>query len=186
MVTAWLNECYPAVLQRMLGDGYIVSNFGVNATCVRRNSSFPYSTTEECLIVVESSADFIIIELGANDIGYLGKNEKDFDEEFVRDYTDLINGVSADVRIFLTSLTPIYDIAGLSLQALDYRYERVQSLIKETARENRLPLIDLFSPLKDKHSLFPDGIHPNAEGARIIAEAVYHALEMADAAYTDI
>ena len=39
-----------------------------------------------------------------------------------------------------------------------------------------MPIIDLYKPLSNKPELFPDLIHPNAEGARLIAREVYAAL----------
>ena len=44
------------------------------------------------------------------------------------------------------------------------------------AKATGLPLIDLNTPLYSRPDLLADAIHPNAEGAKIIAEAVYGAL----------
>jgi acyl-CoA thioesterase-1 len=44
------------------------------------------------------------------------------------------------------------------------------------AGQTRVGLIDLYRSLGNKAELFPDKIHPNAEGARLIAEQVYKAL----------
>ena len=44
------------------------------------------------------------------------------------------------------------------------------------SRKNGLPVIDLHSALDNKPGLFPDKIHPNEAGARIMAREVYRAL----------
>lgn len=51
-------------------------------------------------------------------------------------------------------------------------------VIAATAREKDLPLVDPLTPMAEKKeaSLFYDFIHPDIEGHRIIAEAVYDAL----------
>ena len=48
--------------------------------------------------------------------------------------------------------------------------------IKKVADEKNVPVIDLYAALSDKPDLFPDKIHPNAAGARVIAQTVYAAL----------
>ena len=40
----------------------------------------------------------------------------------------------------------------------------------------KLPIIDLFQALDDHRDLLPDGVHPNAAGAKIIANTVHAAL----------
>jgi lysophospholipase L1-like esterase len=39
-----------------------------------------------------------------------------------------------------------------------------------------VPVIDLYSALKDDAANFPDGVHPNAAGAKEIAQAVASAI----------
>ena len=39
------TESYPAVLQRLLGDGYEVGNFGVTAHALMLDSDLPYQKT---------------------------------------------------------------------------------------------------------------------------------------------
>jgi lysophospholipase L1-like esterase len=57
--------------------------------------------------------------------------------------------------------------------AEDVLTTRILPLIREVAREEKLPLIDLHEPLRSAAALFPDLIHPNPDGARRIAEIVY-------------
>jgi acyl-CoA thioesterase-1 len=49
-------------------------------------------------------------------------------------------------------------------------------LVRQVARDTDVQLIDLYRPLSNRAELFPDKIHPDAEGARLIAEQVYKAL----------
>jgi len=45
-------------------------------------------------------------------------------------------------------------------------------IIERVADDRLLPVIDLYSALSEKPQYFPDKIHPNAEGTRIIEEVV--------------
>ena len=46
--------------------------------------------------------------------------------------------------------------------------------LKEFCGEQGIPLADIYSRLKDEH--FADELHPNEEGAKIIAEGVFAVL----------
>ena len=48
--------------------------------------------------------------------------------------------------------------------------------LKQVANETGLPLIDVYTPMLDHPEYFPDGVHPNNEGAQIIANTIYYAL----------
>ena len=54
---------------------------------------------------------------------------------------------------------------------------KIRKMISDTAAKRKLPLIDLYTPLKDRQELFPDNLHPNAAGAKIIAETVFEFLK---------
>ena len=45
-------------------------------------------------------------------------------------------------------------------------------MIKKVAKKNKLPVIDLHSAMDGMPELFPDHIHPNEEGAKVMAKAV--------------
>lgn len=49
-------------------------------------------------------------------------------------------------------------------------------LIKRIAAALKLEIIDLYAALDGKANLFPDAVHPNDEGAGLIAKAVFAAL----------
>jgi sialate O-acetylesterase len=49
--------------------------------------------------------------------------------------------------------------------------------LKQIAKDSGATTIDLRTPLDGKKELFPDTIHPNAEGAAIIAKTVAAAIE---------
>ena len=44
------------------------------------------------------------------------------------------------------------------------------------AKDKKLPVIDLHQALSAKPKMFPDKIHPNAAGAKLMAETIQAAL----------
>lgn len=70
----------------------------------------------------------------------------------------------------------------LCLPATSYREEKhidaeiagkTFPLIQKIAKKNKLDVIDLHTPTSNHSELFPDKLHPNAEGERIIAETIF-------------
>ena len=45
--------------------------------------------------------------------------------------------------------------------------------IKQVATETGLPIIDVYTTMLGHPEYFVDGVHPNYEGAKVIAETVY-------------
>ena len=60
--------------------------------------------------------------------------------------------------------------------------EGVIPAIRNVARECDTQIIDLYAALEGKKELVPDKVHPNAEGAAVMARAVYKALTGKEAA----
>ena len=49
-------------------------------------------------------------------------------------------------------------------------------IIDDVAKETGAQLIDLYAPLFEKPDLFADTVHPNAQGATVLAKTVYEAI----------
>lgn len=55
--------------------------------------------------------------------------------------------------------------------------DEVIPAIKQAAQMTSISLIDLHTPLLENKALFPDTVHPNAEGAKRIADLVAAAIK---------
>ena len=51
----------------------------------------------------------------------------------------------------------------------EFFLENIIPNIEKVAKQTNLPIIDVYSALANSSNLFPDGVHPNAEGAQLIA-----------------
>jgi acyl-CoA thioesterase-1 len=157
------NESYPSLLQKRLeADGfrYEVVNAGVSG-----------DTTAGGLRridwALEGDVRFLVLELGANDIlrgqpvSHMKKNLGEIIERArARGAQVLLAGMYAPTN------------AGA-----DYQRE-IHEAFQSLAREHQVTLIPFFLDRVAGIDTLnqADGIHPNAEGTRIVAETVYQAL----------
>jgi lysophospholipase L1-like esterase len=167
---------YPADLQALLGENFTVGNFGVGAATVLLETEKPYMNQTAFQNAKDFQPNIVIIMLGTNDArpdhyAHIG--------EFTTDYRKLISEFRAlgkrKPEIWLVKPPPIFNNSlGPTSANLIYG---VMPRIDQVAVELHLHVIDVYSALTDHAEYFPfDGIHPDSEGARIIANVIYLAL----------
>lgn len=169
---------YPSQLAAMLGDNYEVGNFGKSGATLLRKGHRPYNEQEEFQRALEFVPDIAIIHLGLNDTD--PRNWKYHKKEFISDYVSLIESieeVNPNVDIFICRMTPIFHWHHRFLKGTRDWYWDIQATIENIA-ENiaEVKLIDLQELLYHRPDLMPDALHPNEEGARLIAKRVYSAI----------
>lgn len=171
------RESYPARLQEMLGNGYRVGNFGRNGATLLRKGHRPYMDQPELADALAFRADVIVIHLGVNDT-----DPRDWPvcgEDFVADYLALIDTLrtaSPKARFLIARITPL-GAGHPRLLTGNIPYHRaIQEAIETVARVSGAQLIDFYEPLVARPDLLPDAVHPNAEGALILAKTVCGAI----------
>ena len=169
---------YPSQLAEMLGDDYEVGNFGKSGATLLRKGHRPYNEQEEYQRALEFVPDIAIIHLGLNDTD--PRNWKYYKREFIADYVALIEDierVNPDVEIYICRMTPIFHWHHRFLKGTRDWYWEIQETIENIA-ENiaEVKLIDLQETLYHRPDLMPDALHPNPEGAKLIAQRVYSAI----------
>lgn len=169
------DDSYPNQLYCLLGDKYLVNpNLGKSGSAIWCNSLLPYTSTREFFEAVHWPADIFIVCLGSNDT--VSHITEQFCKEFKADYEKLLEQLlitSPRAKVFLCTVPPIFRPENAPYAE---KVPLINALIKEVAESNSVQLIDLNTPLTSRFDLFPDGIHPNEKGARIIAETVYNAI----------
>ena len=165
---------YPAQLQRMLGDKWIVRNFGVGGRTMLKKGDRPYWNEEAYTQAKDFLPDVVIIKLGTNDTK--PQNWK-FGSEFYTDYKAMVKELKAltsHPQIFVCKPVPAYAVQwGINDSIIVHS---VIPIVEKLAKEEKLHVIDLHTALSNKTELFPDHIHPNTEGAGIMAQTIYKAL----------
>lgn len=180
LVSARKKNCYPAKLQQLLGDRYMVMNYGVSAHAMLKTSDKPYWEHRYFQESQEFAPDIVLILLGTNDSKR--RNWTDM-ESFVRDYRDMVaqyQALPSHPEIYL--LTPPAAFGDDGPYRLHYSMD--QSIIVEMGEAIKLlgetlglKVVDTYA-VTDGHPEYYawDGIHPNADGADAIANAVYDVL----------
>jgi lysophospholipase L1-like esterase len=185
------EDSYPARLQRLLGEKYLVENFGVSScTLIRKGIPTVWNQLSK---IKEANPNIMMISLGTNDTcgeGSCGDRKCwEYKDEFEGDYSDLIDTLRtwpSRPRIWVCAPSPmVLETPGLSeerVQGLSVRKPRLQELnqiIKKVAENKKVGFIDLNTPLTGKAELFTeqDGVHPNKDGYNTIAKLVYREIK---------
>jgi acyl-CoA thioesterase I len=168
------TNCYPVQLGRMLGDKYDVRNFGVSGATLLNQGDKPYRKEKAYQAARDFKPHVVIIKLGTNDTK--PQNWK-YQDDFIADYKQMILELSASnmpPRIWLCTPVPAYP-GNWGIDDGRIRAGVIPK-IEQVSKDTGLPVIDLYRALSARPKLFPDKVHPNAEGAKEIAKTVYSTL----------
>lgn len=168
-ITYESNNSYPVLLGQLLGEGYRVLNCGRSATTMLKHGNFPYWTCKDFYNVFAFKPDIIIIKLGTNDTKPFNWNQ----DSFLLDYQALIDTfrtIPSQPKMYVCYPVPVYeDKWGINDSTLVHG---VIPIVNEIAHKNNLPIIDLYEGVQSQGQNFPDGIHPNAKAAMVLAKVV--------------
>ena len=168
------KDSYPAQLQRMLSDNYIVGNFGRPGATLLKKGHRPYIKQPEYQQAKDFCADIAVFHLGINDTD--PRNWPNYRDDFVKDYISLIDtfhAINPKLRCIVAKMTPIADRHPRFISGTSQWHEQIQQAIEVVAKITKAELVDFHTPLYPYSYLFPDAIHPNEEGAGMLAKVIY-------------
>lgn len=183
-------DAYPSVLQRLLGDGYEVRNFGASGATALAHSNRPYVERPQFKAAQAYQPDVVVVMLGANDSKHPaaattrpGEVPDNWSRraDFVKDYRAILaafRAANADVKLYAATPVPAYppSLGGIDPAAIR---DEIVPKVREAAQAEGATVIDLHAALSGQGEKFPDHVHPNEAGARAMAEAVHAALRAA-------
>ena len=184
------TESYPAQLQKMLDESdpgkYEVRNFGnsgrgIYLDSMRGNEKRGFRYMPEHKAALEWKPGIVICNLGINDNGeyikeYTGGRKRG---QFESDYLSLLDDyrtLNPKVKFYIwTKLSPLAEGQKFYRSPEPFL---MQADLEAVAKKMNAVGIDMQEPLREKmDEIFArDKIHPNAEGARIIAETTFKAI----------
>ena len=168
------RQSYPALLQKKLGTDYEVRNFGCNGASVRFDADLPYVDTMAYDESLAWNPDIVLLMLGSNDAMPWDWDAAAFRRDYERIVTSYIN-LPSRPRIILIAPIRMFRVMGFTFGGLspETLEEGVRPVIREVAEESGLQCIDLVDLFSDARYCY-DGVHPNAEGVGMMADAVFH------------
>jgi acyl-CoA thioesterase I len=169
-VTTPSENSYPVQLSKILAEGSEVGNFGKSGATLIETGDRPYTDTAQFIPSHDFNPNIVVIMLGTNDLKPQNIAEID---RYISDYKTLITGyknLTSKPIVYICYPPPSYgSFAGITnANILNVLLPKIQSV----SIANNVTIIDIYTALSNKKSLFPDTLHPNNEGARIIAETV--------------
>ena len=168
------GKSYPTQLQSLLGESWVVGNFGVSGRTLLKKGDFPYWKEAAYQKALAFKPDVVVIMLGTNDTK--PQNWK-HEAEFVADYTELVKSflvLESKPRVYLCRPCPVPEPGNFGIHEAGVK-EQIPRL-NTLAAEMKLGVIDMHAALADQPRLLPDRVHPNAEGAGEMARAAFTAL----------
>jgi len=165
---------WPAQLQGLFDGRWEIRNFGAAGTTLLAKADHPYIHQQAFKNALAFHPDVVIVMLGLNDAKPANWAHK---EDFRHDYTDLVNSFRSlpeKPRVFICRSCPVTDpgTAGISPALFLEQLPLVDAL----ATELGVGLIDMHGALEKTPELLPDHVHPNNQGAAVLAATAFKAL----------
>jgi lysophospholipase L1-like esterase len=174
----WLENAYPVVLNNLLGRDYVVNNYGYSGRTALYDGDMPYIKDKVYQKSLDFLPDIVVIMFGTNDSKPINWKGKD---AFKKDYAGLIDSYLAlpsSPEIYILAPPPAFAFNGIIKFTINGSLidGEIHQAVLELAQEKGLRFIDMHAVFEGKEEYFPDGIHPNKEGAKIFAYTVYEAI----------
>jgi acyl-CoA thioesterase I len=189
-LTAPATESYPGQLKTMLssvyGDTVEIKNYGVSARTMLKNADNPYWKEPYFKTALKYVPDIVLICLGTNDSRPFIWDA--WGSEYLADYQSMIDTFryrNPDTKFIVCKPTPIWagHIYGTNFSNShndSVLVNQIIPLIDTVAKRNGAILMDFHTPFTDSLQLFPDKLHPNAEGQKQIASLLYDMIQEKD------
>ncbi|MCQ2064897.1 MAG: GDSL-type esterase/lipase family protein [Bacteroidaceae bacterium] len=165
------HDAYPGVLASMLGEKYDVRNFGVCGVTAMSGTDMPYVNEQLYRDALEFNPQIVTIKLGTNDSKPRNWVSHENFKTDVKAMIAEVRSLPSKPQIWLCLPVPAMGNAWTINDSIIYN--GVIPYLKEIAAEENLPLIDLNTPFQGQKQYFPDTIHPNEEGERMIAGIIF-------------
>ena len=166
---------YPAVLQQLLGEGFEVRNFGYNDASARFDSDTPYVSKKAYRDSLAWEPDIVLLMLGTNDTKPWNWNPGIFREDYLRVVESYL-ALPSHPRVVLVAPIRIFKLIPVTILNPDVLETGVRPAIRDIAAQLHLQLVDLYD-LFDSARCCRDGVHPQRDGARLLAEALFKAVQ---------
>ncbi|UOQ73345.1 arylesterase [Hymenobacter cellulosilyticus] len=167
------SEAFPSLIQARLDSlklPYRALNYGVSGETTAGGRQRIAS------VLARQPVDVFVLELGAND-GLRGIPVRETTQN-LQTIIDQVKLKYPKARIVLVGLEFPFDLSVLGGHQYGRYAAEFKALFRTLAEKNSLPFVPflLQGVLGQRHLNLPDGVHPNAEGQKILANNVWATL----------
>lgn len=165
------EQKYPSILQDLLGNGYIVRNYGIGARTVLKKGDYPYWNEERYKEVLAWNPDIVIVKMGTNDAKAQNWAYKD---NFESDYIEFIlsfQTLPSHPKVFICYPIPTFKDNFLPVDD-QLLVKEMMPMIDNISKATCADIIDLHTPLVGKDDCVYDKVHPNEKGTKIMARVI--------------
>ena len=166
---SWPYRTYPDFLQELcVSLGLKIANGGIAGEV---SDNGPQQVQD--YLALFRNARYFVFGMGTNDLG-TWPDTAATSKKIIANLGKMVQAVhDQGKKAVLFNVPNANEAMFLPAVAKELRAQRDyhNAKLKEFCGEQGIPLADIFSRLHDEH--FGDELHPNAEGARIVAKTVY-------------
>ena len=174
------TKSYPALLQKKLGNGYRVRNYGLWGRTILDYGNFPYKEEPEYKKTLKEKGDVYIMMLGTNDSKVRNWNTEDYKEQ-LRAFVTSYQKVNKHAKIYLMQPPRCFPDEKTGIVNYKVKNDLIATEIHKSVAEVGLEcgaiVIDLYEFTEDHGDWFADGVHPNVKGYEKIAGYIYEVLK---------
>ena len=165
---------YPAQLQRILGDNYLVRNFGVEGSTIYKDDEKSFRKSAQYQASLDFEPEIIIFSFGLEEAKITGNGQE---VNFVKDYKEMVFryfNLPTALRTIVLTPAPSFDTFG----TLDNRVIKntIMPAIEEVAFSTSSEIVNIYSLLSSGGANYADNINLSAIGANKIARNIYEIL----------
>jgi lysophospholipase L1-like esterase len=166
---------WPDYIAPMLGYEYTITNCGASGTTMIQGGNAPYWNTPQYTNGLNSSPDIVIIMLGSNDSKPYNWI---YQTNYTPDYEQLVNeyrNLPSHPRIYLNTLLTVYGSGNYDITD-PIVTGQLCPIIRQIAFDENVPIIDVNAATKNMPQNFPDNVHPDIAGAKVVAQTIFDGL----------
>jgi len=168
------RNSYPAQLEQLLGPSYQVLNYGLNGRTLLSSGDHPYDDERFHDLSRDVAPDVVLIMLGTNDTKPWNWDAAAYEEQLRAFVAWHVDGPGRPRVYLLTPPAAYPNRFGIDPAIVE---TQIVPIVERVALASDVPVIDVRTATAGHPGLFRDGVHPNAQGYRLVAEAVAAALK---------
>ena len=166
------KDSYPAYLQKELGETVQVINYGLSGRTVCIDGDWPYTKEKNYRRIFNTDIDLYIVMLGTNDSKPYNWDGENYEKD-LKTFLNRFAGLKGKDAVIVMKPPKAFEVNGtVQYDILEENILKELDMIDHISEELGIRVIDLHSYTENHPEWFGDGVHPNAEGNRNIAEFI--------------